>query len=312
MDGEEDAEEDAEQDAEEDVEEDVEEDAEEDIEEDADEAALLISPTSASRTSAQDVAASTAMRKAALQDGSDDDDEDAALLDLDTDASATQTASQPEAAPEPAKPAAAGLDIHSAKAKRKAEKYLAKQLQRGVCFISRVPPQMGPKRLRLMLSDFGELGRVFLEPEDVVKTLKRKRAHGGGGKRYVGGWVEFMDKRKAKRAALLLHGHPMGYKKRDKFANDLWQIKYMSGLKWEDLRQQHLHEREMREAALRTEISQAKREASEYADNVEAAERRQRMVAAKARRGEVSSEVHAQRAFRQRQSMVRTRDVEDE
>ena len=57
-----------------------------------------------------------------------------------------------------------------------------------------------------------------------------------GGNRnikYVEGWVEFAKKKEAKTAALALNGQQIGGKKRNnKYREDIWNIKYLSGFKW--------------------------------------------------------------------------------
>lgn len=37
--------------------------------------------------------------------------------------------------------------------------------KRGVCYLSRVPPHMDPLKLRQILSQYAEIGRIFLTPE---------------------------------------------------------------------------------------------------------------------------------------------------
>ncbi|KAM1009316.1 hypothetical protein FF1_044771 [Malus domestica] len=79
--------------------------------------------------------------------------------------------------------------------------------QRGVCYLGRIPPRMDPSTLRQMLSQYGEIQR----------------------------WVEFSDKRVAKRVANMLNGEQIGGKKRLSFYYDLWNIKYLSKFKWDNL-----------------------------------------------------------------------------
>lgn len=43
--------------------------------------------------------------------------------------------------------------------------------KRGVCYLSRVPPHMNPLRLRQILSQYGEIGRVYLTPEGQSSQL---------------------------------------------------------------------------------------------------------------------------------------------
>uniref|UniRef100_A0A224YST5 ESF2/ABP1 family protein n=1 Tax=Rhipicephalus zambeziensis TaxID=60191 RepID=A0A224YST5_9ACAR len=55
----------------------------------------------------------------------------------------------------------------------------------GVVYLSYIPPKMNVKTVRSMLSKYGELGRIFLQPE---------KEH-GKPRNFVEGWVEFMDKK---------------------------------------------------------------------------------------------------------------------
>ena len=110
--------------------------------------------------------------------------------------------------------------------------------------------------------------QIYLAPEDESVTRRRKKIGSGGGRRFVNGWVEFQDKRKAKRAALLLHNTPIGGSKRSKIHYDLWNIKYLSGFKWSDLAERKDHEKRMRETVLREELGEARRETTFYLDQV--------------------------------------------
>ena len=38
--------------------------------------------------------------------------------------------------------------------------------QRGVCYLGRIPPRMDPSTLRQMLSQYGEIQRLYLAPQD--------------------------------------------------------------------------------------------------------------------------------------------------
>ncbi|PIA50170.1 hypothetical protein AQUCO_01300720v1 [Aquilegia coerulea] len=37
--------------------------------------------------------------------------------------------------------------------------------KRGVCYMSRIPPHMDPLKLRQILSQYGEIERIYLSPE---------------------------------------------------------------------------------------------------------------------------------------------------
>jgi ESF2/ABP1 family protein len=136
---------------------------------------------------------------------------------------------------------------------------------RGVIYVARIPPRMTPTKLRTILSDFGEVTRVFCQEEDAAKRKRRRKANGGSGsKRYVEGWVEFADKKVAKRVAAALHQHPISSIKRNPHYGDLWNLKYLSKFQWSHLTEKVAYERRVREQKLRLETMQAKRESASY------------------------------------------------
>lgn len=47
----------------------------------------------------------------------------------------------------------------------------AKADQRGICFLSRIPPHMDPVKLRQILSQYGEIQRIYLAPEGLLVIL---------------------------------------------------------------------------------------------------------------------------------------------
>lgn len=55
-----------------------------------------------------------------------------------------------------------------------------------------------PQKLRHLLEQHGELGRLYLAPEAPSLRAKRKRHKGNTGKNFTEGWVEFEDKCVAK------------------------------------------------------------------------------------------------------------------
>ena len=53
----------------------------------------------------------------------------------------------------------------------------------GVVYMSRVPPYMKAQKIRHLLSDYGEIGRIYLTPED--PAIRKKRKAMGGNKKQV-------------------------------------------------------------------------------------------------------------------------------
>ena len=70
----------------------------------------------------------------------------------------------------------------------------AEHENRGIVYISRVPPFMKPEKVRHELQKHGTIKRIYLTPEDRVSHLRRKKYKGNSKKNYTDGWVEFADK----------------------------------------------------------------------------------------------------------------------
>ena len=68
--------------------------------------------------------------------------------------------------------------------------------------------------------------------------MKRKRLGGNKKEKFTEGWVEFERKSIAKRVAASLNNTPVGGKKRDFHASDIWNMRYLSKFKWSDLTEQ--------------------------------------------------------------------------
>ena len=75
------------------------------------------------------------------------------------------------------------------------EKYQEKISKSGVCYMSRIPPFMKPSKLRALLTKYGEIGRIYLNPEDFKVSERRRKYKKNKRINYVEGWIEFADKR---------------------------------------------------------------------------------------------------------------------
>ena len=100
-----------------------------------------------------------------------------------------------------------------------------------------------------------------------------------------------MDKSVAKTVARMLNAEVIGGKKGDRWRDDIWTMKYLSGFKWEMLGEQvgasqtalvyhhradavlmtPAYERQAHQSRLRNEITRSKAEQGEYLRNVELA-----------------------------------------
>ncbi|KAK2969755.1 hypothetical protein RJ640_028035 [Escallonia rubra] len=163
--------------------------------------------------------------------------------------------------------------INRRKEKKRKKKMLLKEAKkadkRGVCYLSRVPPHMDPLKLRQVLSQFGDIQRIYLTPEDPAARVHRKRAGGFRGQGFSEGWVEFAKRSVAKRVAKMLNGEQIGGRKRSSFYYDLWNIKYLSKFKWDDLTGEIAYKNATRVQKLALELSAAKREGDFYLSKVD-------------------------------------------
>jgi ESF2/ABP1 family protein len=107
--------------------------------------------------------------------------------------------------------------------------------QPGIIYISRIPPFMKPSKVRHIFSQYGEIGRVFLQPEDPSVRKRRKKFGGNKKQNYTEGWVEFKRKSVAKRVAMALNNTRVGGKKSNYHYDDIWNIKYLSKYTWTHL-----------------------------------------------------------------------------
>ncbi|KAK9272669.1 hypothetical protein L1049_003046 [Liquidambar formosana] len=173
--------------------------------------------------------------------------------------------------PEEGNPESKDGRAESRKSKRKKRllEEAGKADKRGVCYLSRIPPHMDPPKLRQILSQYGEIQRIYLAPEDPAARVHRKRAGGFRGQGFSEGWVEFTKRRVAKRVADMLNGEQIGGRKRSSFYYDLWNIKYLSKFKWDDLTEEIAYKNAIREQKLALEISAAKRERDFYLSKVD-------------------------------------------
>jgi ESF2/ABP1 family protein len=156
----------------------------------------------------------------------------------------------------------------------------------GVIYLSRVPPFMKPTVMRSLLTPYGAVGRIFLTPEPSTSRTQRLKSGGTRRKLFLDGWVEFLHKRDAKFVAENLNAQTMGGKKRGRWHDEVWNIRYLSGVKWGNLVEQIQNENAERAARLRFEISQGKKENKAFLENVERGKMVSGIEATRKKRGE--------------------------
>jgi len=139
----------------------------------------------------------------------------------------------------------------------------------GIIFLSSIPPGFNVSCTIAFFSQFGKVGRVFLQPDMKEKNKRKDKI----ARHFTEGWIEFLSKRTAKEVASNLNNTPVGGKKRAKSHDVLWNIKYLPKFKWTHLSERLAYEKAVHQQRLRTEISQAKREADFFKANVEKSKR---------------------------------------
>jgi ESF2/ABP1 family protein len=154
----------------------------------------------------------------------------------------------------------------------------------GVVYLSRIPPFMKPIKLRTLLEPYGTINRIFLAPEDPAAHARRVKAGGNKRKTYTEGWVEFTRKKDAKRVCELLNARIIGGKKGSYYHDDIWNLLYLKGFKWNNLTEQIAAENAERESRMRAEISKATKENKEFVRNVEQAKKLDGMQKSKKRK----------------------------
>ena len=122
----------------------------------------------------------------------------------------------------------------------------------GIVYLSRIPPGMGPSKVKHILSQYGEIGRIYLVAADTSSSNPHKapseRQHKHRSHRFIEGWIEFLDKRVAREIAELRNAssigaaaHSKGSKKNGgskKWRDDVWTMKYLPRFKWNMLSEQ--------------------------------------------------------------------------
>ncbi|CAD6585513.1 MAG: RNA-binding ATPase activator esf2 [Tremellales sp. Tagirdzhanova-0007] len=216
---------------------------------------------------------------------------------------------------------ASGLPAERPEKKRKKRSTLTS----GIVYISRVPPGMTPQKIRHLMERWGEVGKVYAQRRDAPtdsssKPDKVRLKHAAAN--YTEAWVEFLDKSVAKMVALMLNAEVIGGRKGNRWRDDIWTMKYLSGFKWEMLGEQVAYERQAHQSRLRTEIARSRNEQGEYLRNVELArvleKRKVKKAAADGNQTSVASAVTTKagtegvvkKGYKQRQAVEKARESE--
>lgn len=117
----------------------------------------------------------------------------------------------------------------------------------------------------------------------------------GGQRRtkFVDGWIEFHEKKRAKRCADLLNGQQIGGKKRkNAYREDVWCIKYLHKFKWDDIKAQERYDFQVRKKRFDAKMAQSRRESNFLVEQMEESKKWKKMVEKKnAKKGSSKSVV---------------------
>ncbi|CAG4988902.1 unnamed protein product [Colias eurytheme] len=152
---------------------------------------------------------------------------------------------------------------------------LKKKRKRGIIYLSTIPPYMNVAKIREIFTEFGEVGRIYLQ-SSAKPGEKRKRVPN----QFTEGWVEFKRKKIAKAVAASLNNTKIGTRKKSRYYDMIWNIKYIPRFKWIHLSERLAYEKAAMKQRLRAEISQAKKEAHYLQSNVEKSKKMKKRKAA--------------------------------
>ncbi|KAG7199221.1 hypothetical protein KM043_018091 [Ampulex compressa] len=158
-----------------------------------------------------------------------------------------------------------------------------KKRKRGIIYLSTIPKFMNITKIREIFSAYGKVGRIYFQlAETGGENEKQKKRRKVCVKNFTEGWVEFESKKVAKFVAATLNNTQVSTRKKSKFYDVIWNIKYLPRFKWIHLSERLAYERAVHKQRLRTEISQAKREANFFSYNVD----RSKKLSKKAEQGD--------------------------
>lgn len=140
----------------------------------------------------------------------------------------------------------------------------------GVVYLSSLPPYLKPYSLKNLIEarGFAPITKIFLAPLVPSNAGQKKRSN--KRKIYTEGWAEFASKKTAKLCAETLNAQIIGGKKGGYYHDDIFNMKYLRGYKWDDLNESIQRERSEREARQRIEDARARKEEKIFLAGVEA------------------------------------------
>ncbi|EFA76667.1 RNA-binding region RNP-1 domain-containing protein [Heterostelium album PN500] len=134
--------------------------------------------------------------------------------------------------------------------------------EKGIIYLSTIPEKMTPSKLKNLLLKYGTVTRMKLIKANVDRKAYRNDM-------YKEGWIEFSEKKIARKIALLLHNQPMGGKNRDIHKDCLWNIIYLPKFKWHHLMDKLVQKRLERDKKIQLELNRVRKENVQFMEQVE-------------------------------------------
>ncbi|CAH1967004.1 unnamed protein product [Acanthoscelides obtectus] len=147
--------------------------------------------------------------------------------------------------------------------------------KRGIIYLSAIPPYMNVTKIREYFSEFGTVGRVYLQLMDKNKGKPSKKHL---AKKFTEGWVEFERKSVAKRVTKLLNNAQVDNRKKSKQYDYIWNIKYLSNFKWTHLHERLAYEKAARRQKIRVEVQLAKKKSDFFNANLDKKRKHKQVV----------------------------------
>ncbi|KAL6248371.1 RNA-binding ATPase activator esf2 [Rhinocladiella similis] len=186
-----------------------------------------------------------------------------------------------------------------------------KEATPGVIYLSSLPPYLKPSALRNLLEQrgFSPIKRLFLAPASKHKSSSKKNSR----QLYTEGWIEFASKKTARRCAESLNTQQVGGKKGGFYHDDVWNMKYLRGMRWEELMAGIREEKREEEGRRDEDRRVIARETKMFVEGVEEGRRRDGMKRKREMKGgtkDSDADANIQRTWRQAE--VKGKDRSDQ
>uniref|UniRef100_A0A2M4APN5 Activator of basal transcription 1 n=1 Tax=Anopheles triannulatus TaxID=58253 RepID=A0A2M4APN5_9DIPT len=177
-----------------------------------------------------------------------------------------------------------GMSASRASPRHKVKPLARKSGTAGIIYISSVPKHMNVTILRELLEPYGEVGRIYMQPARKGKVVRKRTAKGKRAMlQYTEAWVEFAHRRNAKAVVQLLNAKPISTSRKSVFCDLLWSMKYLPYFQWMQLSERLAYEKAVARQKLRTEVAQARKEASYFQSNLDRSEASRRRASSSKR-----------------------------